>query len=486
MLDSLRKYRAAVDLSDMGYGKTYAACAVAKSLALPFLVVCPKIARSAWHSVAEHFDDTISTINYEQLRTGNTPYGTWEHPLPERFCEGTPKEDIRFTCQCCQQKVASDPAKMVPCYCHPRGIHCIVAHKVSWNYGKFRFAPQVRGVIFDEVQRCSGRDSLNAEMLIAAKRDGKIVLGLSATAACTPMQMRALGYVLGLHSLVPAGGLGFYDWLARNGCGKLAGVPGYRWTVGAPKQQAIMRTLHDQIIPSRGVRVRTRDIPNFPERTIICEEYDIECSDKVDAIYADMQAALQRWKTTADADIAPDSPLTSLLRARQRLEILKVPLAVELAQDYLDKGFSVAIFCNFSETVDALAERLNTNCIIDGRPQHNREGLRAARVASYQRNDDRAIVVNSKAGGIAIGLQDLDGEHPRAALVFPDFSAETMRQIFGRLPRDGGKSHSIYRVLFAAGTTERSIARALRAKSNNLDSLNDADMQPENFKLIRV
>jgi hypothetical protein len=95
------------------------------------------------------------------------------------------------------------------------------------------------------------------------------------------------------------------------------------------------------------------------------------------------------------------------------------------------------------------------------------------------------IILNSQAGGVSIGLQDLDGEHPRVGIVFPNFSAEVMRQLFGRLPRDGGKSHSHYRVLFAAGTMEVPMARALRAKSNNIDCLNDADMAPQNFRLTK-
>lgn len=477
LLRSLRKYRSALDCSYTGTGKTYVACAVAKSLGLPTLVVCPKIAQTAWKQVAAHFNDTVSVINYEQLRTGKTVFGRWNNPLPE------PPPPPVYTCQCCQQVVQL--AAPVPCYCHPAGIHCIITRAYEHNYGSFHFAPQVAAVIFDEAHRCSGRNSLNAELLIGAKRANKIILGLTATPAIGPLQMRALGYVLGLHTLTPRFGLGFYDWLRTVGCGKLPHKPGFCWTVGAARQRAIMRDLHAHIFPERGVRVRTSEIPNFPSRTIISECYDIEAPERIDALYDSMRDSLDRWKAVADADVAPDSPLTAILRARQRLEILKVPLALELCADYLDKGCSVAIFCNFSETIDALSSRLKTDCIVDGRPQHNKRGMRDSCVARFQDNSARVILVNNKAGGICIGLQDLDGEHPRAGLVFPDFSADVMRQVFGRLPRDGGRSHSVYRVLFAAGSVEGGVARALRTKSDNLDALTDADLQPENFVLTK-
>jgi len=472
LLEALGRHRAAVDLSDTGVGKTYVACAVAKLLCLPTLVVCPKISQTIWREVAAHFNDSVSVINYESIRTGNTPFGKWSRPAP-----AVPEE--RWVCQCCQLPVKLPTPS--PCYCEPKnGIHCLVAKKTAWNYGDFRFADAVRMLIFDECHRCSGIDSLNADMLHAAKRQNKMVLGLSATAATGPLKMNALGYLLGLHG---GSRSDFYNWCRRLGCRKPPGQPGFKWMVSEAKQQEIMRTIRTAIIPSRGVRVRTADIPNFPTRTISAELYDIENPSQIDALYAEMQAPLDELARRANADVAPDSGITKTLRAWQRIELLKIPLAVELTQDDLEKGYSVAIFCNFSATIDELARRLNTDCIIDGRPEHNRPGLRAARVARFQRNDARVILLNNQAGGVSIGLQDVLGDCPRIGNVFPCPSAEAMRQIFGRLPRDGGKSHSHYRVLFAANTGEKSMARALRAKSNNLDCLNDADCQPENFKL---
>jgi len=478
LLAALRRYRSAVDFSDTGTGKTYVACAVAAELELPTLIVVPKIAITAWHRAAEVFGQKFSVINYEKLRTGRTPYGTWSNPPPAG--EDAEEEEV-FICQCCQQKVSMDPALYRPCYCHAAGFHCLTRKKKRWDYGNFTFNSGVGAVIFDEVHRCNGLRSLNAELLIGAKRKRIVTLGLSATAACNPLQMRALGYSLDLHTLHPAGGLGFYDWSRRYGCRRNEHFQGFKWMLGEAAQRETMRTIRAKIIPSRGVRVRCEDIPGFPKCDITAELYDLDENNEIEKLYADMATALALVDQAASRDVNAELALTKLLRARQRVELLKVPIAVELHNDYLAKGYSVAVFCNFAGTISELSARLGCKAIIDGSAAGVRD--RQKHIDEYQCNAIRTILANSDAGGISVSLQDLRGDHPRVGIVFPNFSAVSMRQVFGRLPRDGGKSPCHYRVIFAANSPEVGMARSLRAKSNNLDSLNDADLMPENFKL---
>lgn len=390
-----------------------------------------------------------------------------------------PPKDIppSFVCQSCQLPV--DPQNISPCYCDaPRGIHCIITKKTNWNYGEFRFSSAIGIVVFDEVHRCGGLDSLNAEMLIAAKRQGIKILGLSATAACSPLQMRALGYALDLHTLHPRAGFGFYQWAARYGCRRDATIgPGVHWLVGAAKQKATMADINSKIIPSRGVRVRTEDIPGFPEREISAELYDIEDPKIADSLYSEMSEPLRALHDRSSLDIAPESALTKILRARQKLELLKVPIAANLARDYLAKGYSVGIFCDFSETLSQLSRACSCDSVIDGK-RSDRDSV----IARFQRNESRLILVQNAAGGICISLQDLDGEHPRIGLVFPTFSIVTMRQVAGRFHRDGGKSKCFYRFMFVANSVEEDVFRAWKLKGNNLDALNDADCMPADLR----
>jgi hypothetical protein len=450
---------------------------------LPTLVICPKIAITSWSRAAAVFGEKFSLINYEKLRTGNTPFGQWEHPLPK----DEPEEQEVFVCENCQQKI--NPASCVPCYTNPAGLHCVGApSRKKHDYGGFSFHYGVRMVIFDECHRCGGLHSLNSEMLIAAKRQRIYTLGLSATSACSPLQLRALGYVLDLHGLTPgqsiSGQLGFYDWARGFGCRRDPRFKGLKWFASEARQIEIMSEIRERIIPCRGVRVRSSEIPGFPKRQIIAEEYDLDANGEVDKLYAEMAEAVNLLDTTCANDKNPDHPLTRILRARQRIELLKIPIAQSLHDDALAKGCSVAVFCNFRATIDELSKRLGIAAIIDGSVSGVRD--RDTHIDAFQANRIRSILANNEAGGVALSLQDLRGDAPRVGLVFPNFSAVSMQQVFGRLPRDGGKSPVVYRVLFAAGTIESGIARALRSKSNNIESLNDGDMMPENFSLTKT
>lgn len=476
LLDCLTRGQAAVDLSSMGTGKTYVACAVVNALKLSTLVVCPKVAVTTWKRAAEHFNDTISAINYEKLRTGRTPFGCWDNTPPP----GWEREEY-YVCQCCQRPVDFD--NYDPCYCHPTGAHCIVIKKRKWDYGQFRFHPAVGAVIFDEGHRCGAVDSLNAKMMIAAKREGKKVLVLSATAALNPLHMQALGYVCGLHNLTRNDGLSFYDWARRYGCKLDRAFGGFVWLQTPKKQSEIMKDIGSQLVPRIGVRLRAEDIPGFPECDIRSELYDLEENKVIDELYAEMSDALAVLEGRCQNDVASDHPLTKILRARQRLELLKVPILVELANDYQANGYSVVIGVNFAQTLAEVRRRLGWSCFIDGSPEGNRHRQRA--IDDFQSNKERGMAMNVKAGGICVSLQDLHGDFPRVGLVVPGFSAIDLIQFFGRLPRDGAKSKSLYRVILAANTVEVGVHKKLQVKFNNLDALNDADLMPDNLRLSK-
>jgi superfamily II DNA or RNA helicase len=487
LVDILGRYQSAVDLSDMGTGKTFVACAVATALKLPTLVVAPKVAITAWERAAEHFGEKFTVMGYEHLRTGRTAVGWWDNPLPD----DTSILDF-YKCQCCQLKL--DPAKFSSCYVHHLGIHCIEQHRKPWNYGKFNFHSGVGLVIFDEGHRCGGIDSLNADMMIAVKRQGIKMLMLSATAACSPLNMRALGYNLDLHNdkadfivkhdtgfqyrLKP----NFYRWAGKYGCRRDARFHGFKWMLGRESQLAAMAQIRDSFLAERGVRVTTDSIPDFPECEISAELYDLEEGGAIDRLYAEMADSLAELAAHSADDICAEHPLTKILRARQKVELLKVPIAVELARDAIDKGYSVGIFVNFAATLAELRSRLKCDCFIDG----SRAGVRHRQkhIDDFNANTERCILINSEAGGAAVSLPDTSGDHPRLGLVFPGFSATTFRQITGRFRRENSRSRSHYRVIFAAGTVEVKSHRSLRAKLDNLDQLNNDDMVPENLHLL--
>lgn len=497
LVDILKSGSNAVDMSDTGVGKTYVACAVAAYLDLPTLAIVPKIAVTNWRQIADSFGiRKFQAIGYERLRTGLTDWGRWEKPPL-----GTGRGTEYVVCESCQcQCKLQDLPKLTPCYCHSAGIHCIRIKKKPWDYGQFKWSPIPELLIFDEVHRCVGLDSLNSEMLIAAKRDGKKVLGLSATAGLTPLHFKALGYVLELHGLnlraikpnrapvvdfkiaitshfklvnhqiLPT----WRDFAYRYGCRHDPNFHGLKWMVGDDRQEAIMREIRSDILPDKGVRITTESIPNFPKRQITAELYDIEKHQDIDKLYQTMAVPLGVLEVSSASD--SDLAITQRLRARQRIELLKVPIFAELAEDYLAKWLSVAIFINFTQSIEELAKLLKTNCIVDGKIGAVQ---REYNIQQFQSNKSRVILVNIAAGGAALGLHDTDGNFPRMGLVSPGESAIQLQQVFGRLPRDGGKSTAYYRVICAARTVEERMWKAINSKLNNLAALNDADLRPE-------
>jgi hypothetical protein len=469
----LSRAPSAVDWSDTGTGKTYVAASVAVALRQPTLVVCSAIAVSAWDRAAEHFGDSFSIRGYEDIATGRTPFGQWQHGINPRLSF--------LKCVVCGGTI--DPAKPFPCFASPAGIHCVERRPKAHRYGHFIWHDNIGLLIFDEVHRCGGLQSLNSEMLIAARRQNIRTLSLSATAATSPLGMKALGYSLDLHAgpfdqVASSGELrpSFYSWLRRRGCVKDPKFHGWKWLVMEEKQRAVMAALRASVLPSRGVRVRTGDIPGFPECNISVEPFDVTSPELIEAAYVEMETALIALEQRAGFDRLPESALTTLLRGRQQIELLKVPLATEVAQDELDKGNSVVFFVNFKQTITELQRRFPDAGIVDGSPEYLR--TRDATVELFQRNLIRVLICNSEAGGVSLSLQDLTGFAPRVGLVFPGLKAVSMRQVFGRLPRDGGKSPANYRVLLAAGTRDVQIQKALEGKLNNLDTLNDADLNP--------
>ena len=421
LVASLRVYTAALDSSDVGTGKTYAALAACRELGLSPVVVAPKSVLPSWRKAAVSLGVTLAgVINYELVRLGKTEFGS---------IGGTEKTPT------------------------------------------FDWAPTVKCLIFDEVHRCKGTKTANHRLVVGAKRAGIPTLALSATAAVNPLELKALGYLLGLHNLK-----GFWAWTEDYGC-RPSRWGGYEFTGSASH----LARLHAEIFPRRGSRVRVSDLGDaFPETQVTSELVQVGNAAAVDKAYAEVEAAIEavREKGIKDAE----HHLTKLLRARQVSELGKIPAFVDIAEDGLEQGLSVALFVNFDDTLRTLVDTLTKSghTVVQIHGQQTAEERQAA-IEAFQADTARVIVANIQAGGVGVSLHDLNGNHPRLALVSPTWSAVNLRQALGRVHRAGGKSKSRQRILFAAGTVEERVARLVEEKLTNLDALNDGDVSPVKF-----
>ena len=166
--------------------------------------------------------------------------------------------------------------------------------------------------------------------------------------------------------------------------------------------------------------------------------------------------------------------LVAVMRAHQKIELLKIPTFIELVKQFRDEeGKSVVIFVNFTQTLKTLADMLDTRCLVYGEQTDNE---RQRNINDFQENIEKLIICNIKAGAVGISLHDLTGKHPRISLISPTFNCVDFVQALGRVHRAGGKSKSLQRIIYTANTVEEKICDKLATKLKDLNSLNNGDL----------
>jgi len=409
-----------VDCSDTGAGKTPVACAVAKVLGRDLFVICPKNIIAPWKRMARRFGIRIRVINYEMLRTGNTHFGRWRKERNSR---------------------------------------------TGRTYRRFQFGntldPESVLMVFDECHRLKDYKTLNCAMGIAAIDQGFKVLGLSATAADNPMHMKFVGLLTGLIQHPSH----FYGWMGQNGVKK------GRWGLEFVGGRAILSRIHRQIFPARGTRIRIADLgAMFPQTRIISEAYEMgdETAEAIQRVYREMHEELAKLEESKSRDKGANI-LTAILRARQEVELLKVPTFVQMANDGLEEGSAVVIIVNFQATVDAIAKKLRTvNTITGADKMDHRQRL----IDRFNADDEDLVVLNIKAGGLGIDLHGTREGKPRLVLISPTHSGIDLKQALGRAHRAGG-AYSIQKVIWAAGTVEEKVCERGRERLQRMSVFND-------------
>lgn len=428
LVTAINRGGCAIDGSDVGVGKTYVACGVARELKMDILVVCPKAVMEPWRRViVNHFKmkkNLVGIVNYEQIRIGKT--------------------DSPFAS-----------------YVENRKTH---RSKFVWKIKKDTL------IIWDESQKLKNWKTKNSKTCIEALKQNYKMLFCSATNATNPLELRTVGTCLKLFK----GATNYYQWCYEHGVSK--GRFGLEFTTDMRLRQKVLKKLHIDIFINRGVRLTRDTIPNFPDSEVIAQCYNMDDADvkKINQCHEEMQKELKQLAKLSKTDKA--SELTAILRARQQIELTKVPLFIDMIEEGLEDGMSVVVFVNFTETLQAIAKRLGTLCIFDGK---TKDEVRQQSVDDFQSGKERVILVNIASGGAGLSLHDIHGLNPRLALISPSYSAVLMRQATGRVWRENSRSKSVQKILFVAGTVEEQVCDNVQEKLKNLDLLNDGDLKYE-------
>lgn len=327
-----------------------------------------------------------------------------------------------------------------------------------WEWTK-RFAM----LIFDEAHKCGGSTSLNGKMLRSSTKASQFVIALSATLADSPLQMKNIGTALKLFETK-----NYFDWLMRHGV--KPGVFGGFELRDAEVTQNAMSRIHAQIFPHRGARMRRALIPNFPQTLI-----------DVRLIEADEEAKtlVEEIGKLAGNDIG------GYIERRQKLDNKLLNAVRDLAEESISEGRKVCIFPKFVVCIDVLRHYFlkagYTVGVIDGRQVGEKGDLERREVKeAFQRNELDVVLVNQDAGGAGISLHDPTGRVERDSYIFPADSGRTLKQIFGRVQRDGG-AFSRQFLLGFAGTLQENILLQSLEKLRRIDSLNDGELDALRF-----
>lgn len=421
---SLRLYRVAIDMSEPGTGKTYCGSALCARMSCPVVVVTTKATVPSWRMVLEKFGvKPLLVTNYEQLTRG-------------------------------KQAV-----------CRKHGTY------FEW------LLPADALIVFDECQKCKGLKSLNSGLLIAARRQHFRILLCSATAASNPLEMKALGFALGLHALCD-----FYTWARKHGV--VDGFFGLQFN-GEPDA---LKRIHESIFPHKGSRMTIANIPSFPATMIEATPIETGKAKSIQRVYDNLKRQMKEAQRHDDRDTLHSlahnlnarsvTALTIQLRARQEIELLKADAMVAMAKDAVEEGMSVVLLVNFDATIEHLAAALNAHDSILRGGQSPTERQRV--IDRFQANECPVVIANMQAGGVGVSLHDPKGIRPRLSLISPSFSAQDLRQALGRVHRAGGAA-SVQKILFAADTVEEYTADICASKLANIDLLNDGDLTSSIF-----
>ena len=397
-----------LDTSHVGTGKTVVAAHTAKSLGRSVAVICPKAVIPSWEKeLAETGVDAIFVTNYEKLRTGKTE---WMSKRGKKL--------------------------------------------MKWHL------PKDTLVLVDEVHKASaGAYTQNAQMLISLVAQGYKVHGMSATASKTPVEMRALGYALGLHSLnKPQGRLkSWYGWMMANGCKQ------DHWGQWMLTRRAHLNDIREIMYSTNVKRLTVDDFPeSFKENRVFLTPVSHASAAKIaraytkEGITAEIVEQYIRTGTVEDSEWV----LVNLLRARQLAESLKAKEMADIAADHVEQGHSVVLFVNFSETVSTLQSLLGCRAIQGGQSAEERQDI----IDSFQRDEEHTIVVNIAAGGTGISLHDVVGNRQRISLISPTFNDKDHQQALGRIHRNGAKSDAIQKIMVATGSIEEQVIEAIEDK----------------------
>ena len=414
-IDALMGGKNTIDTSDVGPGKTVLAAYVAKNLKSPVAVICPKSVIPIWErELKEVGIAPVFVMNYERIRMGKTPY-------------------------------MSKKGKKI----------------MKWHL------PENTLVLVDEIHKTKGHFTQNAQLVISLTQQGYRIHGMSATACEDPTEMRAIGFMLGLHSLNKSEGYkrSWYSWMLSNGCAQ------DQWKQWRLISRARLANVKEAIYGVSACKLKIEDFPSsFRDNRVFIEPTQFSNTKEIIEAYDNLgitPSIVEAFILDESALSDTGCTLVDILRARQIAESFKLHDIASQAKDLLDQDFNVVIFVNFKDSVNVLCQQLKCGRIDGSQSGEERQQV----IDDFQSDKTHVVVANIAAGGTGVSLHDVNGKRPRISLISPTFSAKDHLQTLGRIHRNGAKSDTVQKILVAADSIEEKVMETINRKLNNLEAL---------------
>lgn len=411
LIGSLNKNNIALDTSDTGCGKTFCALALCKQLNLRPIIICPKSIISNWEKISKYFGvKPLFVCNYETLRRGKY-------------------------------------------YVKNERVKCkyITFFKRKKEY-KWKNLKKDNIIIFDEVHFCKNKSSLNGRLLISTLPYKKLLL--SATLIDNMSSFQIFTYILG--------------W-----CKNIRRTKSY--LLAETNHYKSFDYISKKLYPKYASRISVAELGDkFPKNNVIVDSYT---NDNFNLINEEYKKIKDFYKKLDEKQEKKKKKSANLLAdisySRQKIELYKIEILVDLTKQYLENKYSVVIFVNFNKSLELLSKILNTDCLIHGKQTFE---VRKKNIRDFQKNRKKVIICNISAGGQSINLHDKYGGHPRVSLIVPSYSSIQLVQALGRIHRAKSQSPATQRIIFCSETVEEHICERLKKKIKNLSSLNNNDL----------
>ena len=326
--------------------------------------------------------------------------------------------------------------------------------------------PENTLILMDEIHKAKGPYTQNAQLLISLICQGFQVHGMSATACEDPTEMRAIGYMLGLHSLNKSEGgkRSWYSWMLSNGCAQ------DQWKTWKILSRKKLEPLREKLYNETTFKLTIEDFPDsFRNNRVFVEPIEFSAPKKIIKAYDDLGITPDIIEEFIEKGTVENSEfdIVNIIKARMLAESYKVLDLVDMAKDYVSQGYSVVVFLNYKDSIDAFCSKIDCGSIEGGQTTSERQLV----VDQFQNDKTRVLAVNIMAGGTGLSLHDTQGKHPRVSLISPSFSAKNHLQVLGRIHRNGAKSDALQKILVAADSVEEKVMQSIDKKIKNLRAL---------------